>query len=656
MPRERPEPDDDADDARLGGFLDELPEVAVIEDDDDDFDDDDEGAVGEGLEEEAQVLPALPPPPPPRARVEATPPPPPPRVRARVVDDEPARRPPARTPRPRGMSEAEAQQSPGFSALKRSQDSAYQELDTLLGDLNFASRQYKVRVERETPQRTLDGIDCSGFLDEYIDKVSTADIKASYGGGVFTIRIFGPHPMSGKPGIIKVEKIKIAGPAKMPVDHENVVRAKEEADRLKNEEKEVVVSQALAAQERSFNRLFEVVESKSGGSSELVEKLLPAIIPVVKEILAKGESQTQVLLEQQKIEREERRREDDRRREEEKRALEERRREDERREDRRREEEKARREEEREERRREEDRRREEREEKRAEEDRRREEERIRREEEREARRREDEERRRAYDQQLLQAQERQKYEREQSMAMIKMTQEASASQQQMLMNSFQFQLDIVNKRQEAGGFESVAKQLVALSELKNTLTGEGGEQSTVDKITEFGERFFVPLAQQAMASRRAAAPAPAPQARVAVVDLGPKQATPAAQTTQPQLPAPNPGTPEVPDQPANDLTALTLPTGGEDMMAAGLLLLKNIDFAVQKEWSVDDVVERILEPFAEKCPMLMNMAGGLTEEQLMQFLQANVPPGWAIMSMRGEDLVKEAFASWQDDEEEGVA
>jgi hypothetical protein len=261
---------------------------------------------------------------------------------------------------------------------------------------------------------------------------------------------------------------------------------------------------------------------------------------------------------------------------------------------------------------------------------------------------------------------------------MMKLTQDAAANNQQMLMQSMQFQMETLAKRAEGSGIDSLAKQLLTLNDLRSTLTGGDGESSTLDKVMEVGDKLgttVLPIVQQVMAARsqaRSAAsapipnPAPMPMAmalpKPVVLDLGPKApALPAPATQTP------PATPTAPaaaaeaapapsDGQANDLKDITLPTGGEDLVAAAVLLVKNIDFAIQRNMTAEQIVDQILEPFEEKAPAMMSMAAGLgNSDQLLAFIQSNVPNDWVILSPRGEDIVAEAFELWQGDEEEAA-
>jgi hypothetical protein len=147
------------------------------------------------------------------------------------------------------------------------------------------------------------------------------------------------------------------------------------------------------------------------------------------------------------------------------------------------------------------------------------------------------------------------------------------------------------------------------------------------------------------------------------VLDLGPRAPVPAALPLAQAQPVANPQTPPA-EKPAeselaNDLTEITLPQGNEDLVQAAVLLVKNIDFAVQKSMTPEQIVSQILQPFEERAPALMSMAAGLGDsDQLFGFIQQNVPADWVILSPRGEDLVAKAFEMWtsaegEDDEGE---
>ena len=361
MPRK---PQVDEDDDKLGAFLDSLPDGDDPEiDDEDDFDD----SIDEDDEDEddgrpvmaAPPMPSLPPLPPPA--------PMPPVVAAAAAPDKPKRGrprknpetvapvlPPAgpagrgiRGPRNMGLTRDEIAGAPGFRSLQAASDTAYQEIDTLLASLNFASREYEVRVERVEPNKTRSGVDCSGYLSTYHDRIKVEDIERAYGGGLFVLKVFGPHPVTGRQGIIKQERIRIAGEAKMPNDHDNVIREAQRAAQVKQDEVAGMMQSVIEAQERASHRLMQVVEKSKSDSSGMITQILPAILPLVENLLSKTSESTKALMEAQREEREERRREEERQREE------------------RRREEDRRREEEREERRREEERRRVEREEER---------------------------------------------------------------------------------------------------------------------------------------------------------------------------------------------------------------------------------------------------------------------------------------------------
>jgi hypothetical protein len=674
MPRNKPMEEEDDD--KLGAFLDSLPDDdgdPEIDEDEDDGEDDDGMSAAQAPMPPPMARPMPPPPPSVVAAAEKPRRGRPPKKNETVAPVLPA--PPAgrgiRGPRDMGLSREEIAAAPGFRSLQAASDTAYQEIDTLLASLNFASREYEVRVERIEPNKTRSGVDCSGYLATHHDRIKVEDIERSYGGGLFVLKVFGPHPITGRQGIIKQERIRIAGEAKMPSDHDNVIREAQRVAQGKQDEVAGMMQSVIESQERASQRLLQVVERNKSDSSNALTQLLPAILPLVENLLSKTSESTKTLIESQRVEREERRHEEERRREEQRRE-EDRRREEER-EDRRREEERRRAERDEERRRYEEakDREREDRESRRRDEE-------IKREEMREQLRRDEAERQRRHEAEVAALRERNNSEKEQLQLMMKLTQDAAANNQSMLMQSMQFQIDTFAKRAETGGIDSLAKQLLTLNSLRSTLAGDDAPESTLDRVMEVGEKLattMLPIAQQAMAARaqsRSAAqqqqqqqapvmqvPPPMPLPKPVVLDLGPKMAA---------LPAPSEVivNPAPPAQGAadsgleNDLKQLTLPTGDEDLVSAAVLLVKNIDLFVQQNMSPEQIVDQILIPFEEKAPAMMSMAAGLGDgDQLFAFIQTNVPSDWVILSPRGEEIVSKAFELWtngDDAEEDEVA
>jgi hypothetical protein len=108
------------------------------------------------------------------------------------------------------------------------------------------------------------------------------------------------------------------------------------------------------------------------------------------------------------------------------------------------------------------------------------------------------------------------------------------------------------------------------------------------------------------------------------------------------------------PNEQKNELTVLpTLPTAADNLITAGSLLVQNVDLAVQRGLTAEEIVEKVLEPFYEASPTIMQMASGLDSDGLRAFIAGNVPASWAILSPRGETLVIEAFELWKEDGEE---
>ena len=665
-------------------FLDALPGTDGPDDDEDndgdeddegdDEDDDDPSGEGEPLPNAASASPK------------------PTTVRRRAVDrvaaapnvppasDSPPSGAPLRVPaRPRGiqgprsLTPSQREASGALQQARKFQESAYQEIDSLLAGLNFSSREYEVRVSRYEPEVDEDGVPCVGHLHTYKDKVTVDDICRRFKGGKYELKIYGPHPTTGRLGIIKTERFTVAGyPA--PMAKQGRTRDRDESNATGE-----VLRAITDANERAMQRLTDVMESTKGNSAGIVSEILPAITPLIERFLSKNEESTRLMLAQQQ---EERRREDERRTDE--RRTEESRRRDE--EERRREE----REREREERKAEEERRHEE---ARRTDDERRErqrEERERLKEEREIEReRQREERDRLREETRAELAEKQRqHERDMQMQSerTKADQQYNQQMMQMMQNYSAQNIEILQARMEGGGVKAVTEQLLMLNQLKGELSGDNQEPTNFEKFTEGLDnvvKTVVPGLSQVMQAARggqrqqtqqvtARVQNPGqPMGRPIVVDLGPQRtALPpqAAQQQQPQqVPQPqqNPGTPPAvtgtpPEQAQtdiikNDYTAFAFPTSNDDMITAGMMLLKDVDLAVQKNLTAEQIVEQVLDPFEASAPFLTSMASGLTTEMMIDFIQSNVPSrDWAILTPRGEELVSQAFEMWRDAGAEG--
>lgn len=630
-----PDPDDDDDD--------------TPPDDDDDDDGDDDGS-GEG---EPVPMPLAASAPAPRQR-------PPPKPRSTIRG-------------PRGMTPEQASRSPALRAARDFQESAYQEIDSLLAGLNFATREYEIRVERLEPDFDENDVPCSGNLATYRDKVSVDDIRRRYGGGTFNFKIFGPHPSTGRPGIIKQEKFKIGGPPKPMKSHKAANGAGEPMTE--------VLRTIAETNERSQQRVVDLLE-RTRDSSSSIEAIIPTVMPLIERFFSKSEDAAKATLEAQRLEFQ---RAEVARKEE--RETERQRREDQRREDDKkeaarlevlREEREAAREAAREEREARAEAAKEAREEARAlreqakrDEDKKEAERREARSEERE---RAKEERERLREEMKNDAAEKQRQHERDIVVQQERSKEAADRQREhmtMMQNFQQSQMEMLERRQENGGLESVVKQMMMLKDLRGELTGDNDEPSNFEKFTEGLQTIagtVMPVATQFM-NARGGKPAQlaAPVRQPIAVDLGPHRpalpnptapAAPAAPVANPTGPdavvtttgeAPSVPTEEQPMQ--NDLTAFVFPTESDDMPTAGIMLMKNIDLAVQRNMSPEEIVQQILEPFEDAAPLMVAMASGFTSDQLMEFIENNVPAGWALLSPRGEELVVKAFDLWQEDE-----
>ncbi len=566
---------------------------------------------------------------------------------------------------PRAMTPEQRQSSPALNRAREFQENAYVELDAMLADLNFSQRNYEIRVSRLSPETDENGVDCTGNLYVYKTKVSIEQIQQRFGGGVYEVKIWGPHPATGVNKILKTDTVKIAGLPKPMPTHKDVQR-----ERQGSEVGEVLRAFA-ESNDKNQQRVADILDRQRDTPGALSE-LLPALTPLIERFLSKSEQSTASMIEAQREER----RADEARRAEERSKEDERRREE--REDRRREEDKRRDEERRaEDKRRDDDRRLEEARKEHAREER----ERLTQEREAE-RERAREERDRLREEMKQEAAEKQRQHERDLAAQSERTKQDAQRQQEFLsmMQNFQStQMEMLTARQETGGIKAVTENLLMLKQLSNTLTGNDEEPNGFERFTENLQTAItsvMPVAQQVMAAR-----APRQQAqqqpqqgqpqqqqqqqRPILVDLGPKRTALPAQQPQ-QQPTQNPGTPpaampaaqtQESTMPAvetivNDFKEFHFPDAGDDMKTAGQMLLKNVDLAVQRNMTAEQIVKQVLEPFETLSPMLATMATSLSGEQLVGFVEANVPSDWAILTPKGEELIVEAFDLWSGEEE----
>lgn len=622
----------------------------------------------------------------------------PPKVRS---DDEPDYRPMPRNPRgmrgPRTMSPEARASSPAFRHAQKQQEEAIAELDTLLAGLNFKKREYEIRVKRLSPDTDENGTPCSGMLKTYHEHVTVQQIQDRYGGGTYEVSVFGPHPSTGNVGIITRERFTIAG---NPRPMQSFLNKREDESALAD-----ALRVVAETNERANDRIAEVMERSSNKQSGVSE-----LMPMVQAMMDKTESTVNLVMEQLRQDnlrrdqerkdaeaREERRR-DEQRREEERKERERREYEDKkearareereaerRREEQRREDERVRREEERE--RREEERREEEKREAKREEERRererelREEQKMQREAEREARREEAAEKQRQHERELAASAERTKQDAERMQQIMAMQRD----------NSTQM-IEFLTAKMEGGGLEGMVKQVEALEYIR-------GDNKRPSKMEEFSEgvqtitQALAPVANQFLSGRQQGMMqqqqgqqnvqqnVQQPQGRRVLVDLPQRPALPAPQTQQPAQPAtqastqptPPPVEPATPDEIRNDFTSFVMPSpnpdGSFDSSLVGIMLIKNLDLAIQRRMSAEEIVDKVLDPFEDAvasapwAEMMVGMFQDMDNATLLQHIANEVvdantkqPLNWAILTPFGSERVVQAFEIWrQVEDDDGV-
>ena len=533
-----------------------------------------------------------------------------------------------------------------------------QELEQFYESLNFGEDAVSVSIERLEPKLDPDtGNNISGHLHTFNEVVTVEDIKAKYGGGSYRVQIRGPNQSTGRGSVIRGSKtVKVAGnPKPQPGSSSSSAKAEFETMKMMIEQKDRDAQRAAAEAKESRDALFAIM-AKSGESMN----------PVLT-----------TMMENQKIE-ESRRREEKQR--EELRGREEREREDR----------------ERKEERREFERREEKREAERKEE--------IRRQDE--VRRQEREDARRQHELQLeqtrlnsLAAQKQQEMqmqmmmqlmvgkgstEKENQMMMLKLmsdnSAQAVASAQNMMSfqgNMFQTALqDAKESNKSKSQFGETLENFAQLKQVMNMIGGgeedsRTGFEKAVDKLVEVVPTLGA-TAASVMASRSQ------PQRNQEVIQTsatvnsdhhnrGPMQPGVVAvvdddedddvykipersesksnkesvdnQESQNRKQAENQQSTDQDSQP-NDLKEVTIPSPATDIQTQFGFLIKNLDFGISQEWSSQKLYDEVVEKFPK---LITNILLQQSEDDLINFLDENVPSSWVILTPRGEESVRGA-------------
>lgn len=110
-------------------------------------------------------------------------------------------------------------------------------------------------------------------------------------------------------------------------------------------------------------------------------------------------------------------------------------------------------------------------------------------------------------------------------------------------------------------------------------------------------------------------------------------------------------------------------PDGSFDSSLVGIMLIKNLDLAIQRRMSAEEIVDKVLDPFEDAvasapwAEMMVGMFQDMDNATLLQHIANEVvdantkqPLNWAILTPFGSERVVQAFEIWrQVEDDDGV-
>jgi len=521
-------------------------------------------------------------------------------------------------------------------------------LDSIMAGFAFQNEEHEVVVSRTEPETDAFGTKVSGHLDTLKNPITIQEVKNKYGGGVFKILILA-RKANGGMEIKRNLKLEVAGDPKLPGGTPAFNNAWMR-NGMHGGPSDDLTKQLLEQKDRDLVRVQKRAETLEQKVLEKDNRQESTATALLSAIVSKPDDTKAFLLEREKVEaiREEKR--EARRQQEEAEA-----------------------------RRRDEERRREERELQRREEERRREEDNRRREEE--LRRKESEEKTMlAQMQMMMQTQQAQQAQQQaqMQMQMQMMSQQAQLQQQaadrqmtmmvtMMTQNAQQkdastAQLIAVltaDKNNKKGGLSEQLGEIVNIKSALDSLSGGGGgESSTVEKLLEAagpaiggllggfvggGGASAAPAAAAPVSNPAPVAPRVAPGS-VAVVDLPARALTP-AQRARALAPARKEKKEKVMKNIKEEAAKIDLPDNfvfpDENMknpMDQAKLLASNIEIALRKDMTPQQVWEQVMSKFTSLLPMLKLVS----KDQIFDTLAKSAPDDWQLVTIKGDRMVED--------------
>lgn len=94
-----------------------------------------------------------------------------------------------------------------------------------------------------------------------------------------------------------------------------------------------------------------------------------------------------------------------------------------------------------------------------------------------------------------------------------------------------------------------------------------------------------------------------------------------------------------------NDFTEFVFPANADTQKVAIPALVKNIDLAIQRGMSAEQIRHDIVPFFEKNYRLAMMFIKGMSADELVEFLEERTPSNWVIVSPKGADTLRELHA-----------
>jgi hypothetical protein len=252
-----------------------------------------------------------------------------------------------------------------------------------------------------------------------------------------------------------------------------------------------------------------------------------------------------------------------------------------------------------------------------------------------------------------LQNQQMQQMQAAQQMQLQQMQQFTSLERDFMLK-----QIDALSKKKEDTGID----QLLKFKTVFDTLTGKdepGDQKETWEKVLDrINDSVPGIVAAAGLLRPGSSGPSPQPQQRVlpgsvAVVEVeaedeAPRQRKPLRRRRRPEpqtvdvVAAPSASVPVVQGEVPNDYTEFVFPQQDTSMEATLEMLVKDIDLALQRDASAEEIRETVVSKFP---PQVAALLAETDVNTVIGVLEARAPATWRINSLDGQKKVREMHA-----------